>query len=172
MPKRARTAKNCLYVWQKPVPSSRAMKRMLFTIKGHLRPYRSAAIPKIVEPTDLNISTRVMPQVIWVLVFLNVWARSVTVRETVKKSNASQDQAKKATAKKSHCWRFSKARRRNGLATFSMGGFSVVIRVAAYRPGDILVSVVSMRWTGDPSRTCFSSSCAMVRVVRGDVGGR
>ena len=61
------------------------MNRILLTMKGHLRPYRSAAIPKIADPTDLNIRTSVMPQVIWVLLLLKVFARSVTVRETVKK---------------------------------------------------------------------------------------
>lgn len=69
--------------------SSRTMKRKLLTIKGHLRPYRSAAIPKMTDPTDRNMRTRVIPQVISVLVLPNVSARSSTVNETVKKSNAS-----------------------------------------------------------------------------------
>ena len=66
-------------------------------MNGHLRPYRSAAIPKIVEPTDLNISTSVMPQVMSLVVLSKVSARSATVNETVKKSKASHDQARKAT---------------------------------------------------------------------------
>lgn len=65
------------------------MNRMLFTTKGHLRPYLSAAIPKAIEPTERNISTSVMPQVMSFVVFPNSLARSETVSETVKKSKAS-----------------------------------------------------------------------------------
>ena len=96
------------------------------------------------DPTDLNISTRVIPQVISVLLFLNVLARSVTVRETVKKSKASHVHAKKATAKKSHCWPLSWRRRRIGLGAFVMGGLRVVKRVPKYRAGLIWMSVVSI----------------------------
>lgn len=42
------------------------------------------------DPTDLNINTSVIPQVICWVVFPNVSARSVTVKLTVKKSKASQ----------------------------------------------------------------------------------
>jgi hypothetical protein len=44
----------------------------------------------MMEPTDRNMSTRVMPQVISVLLRPNDLARSLTVSETVKKSKASQ----------------------------------------------------------------------------------
>lgn len=40
-------------------------------------------------PTERNISTSVMPHVISEIDLSNVLARSVTVSETVKKSNAS-----------------------------------------------------------------------------------
>ena len=73
-------------------------------ITYHLRPYRSAAIPKIVDPTERNMSTRVIPHVICVVDLSNCFARSLTVRDTVKKSKASQVQAMKATRKNSHCW--------------------------------------------------------------------
>jgi len=43
------------------------------------------------------MSTRVIPHVMSVFVFLKSFARSLTVRETVKKSKASHDHAKKAT---------------------------------------------------------------------------
>lgn len=43
------------------------------------------------------MSTRVMPQVIWVTDLWKVAARSVAVNETVKKSKASHVQPKKAT---------------------------------------------------------------------------
>jgi hypothetical protein len=43
-----------------------------------------------VDPTDLNIKTSVIPQVIWVFVLPKVSARSETVKLTVKKSKASQ----------------------------------------------------------------------------------
>jgi hypothetical protein len=109
MPKSARTARNCLYVLQKPVPSSRMMNRMLFTTKGHfktvsrkttqnrilvcqlltLRPYRSAAIPNVTAPTERNISTSVMPHVMSVLERSKASAKSVTVKDTVKKSCAT-----------------------------------------------------------------------------------
>lgn len=45
MPNSALQARNSLYVLQNPVPSSSTMNRRLFTTKGHLRPYRSAAMP-------------------------------------------------------------------------------------------------------------------------------
>jgi hypothetical protein len=41
-------------------------------------------------PTDRNMSTRVMPQVMSVLDLSNCLARFVTVSDTVKKSKASQ----------------------------------------------------------------------------------
>lgn len=66
------------------------MKSKLFTINGHLRPYRSAAIPNAMEPTDRNMSTSVMPQVMSVLDLPKSSLKSVTVSETVKKSKASQ----------------------------------------------------------------------------------
>lgn len=54
----------------------------------HFLPYKSAATPKSVEPIDRNISTKVIPQVISAVVLPNVSDRSVTVRETLKKSTA------------------------------------------------------------------------------------
>ena len=81
--------------------------------------------------------TRVMPHVIWEFSLSNCLASWGTVRETVKKSKASQDQAMKATAKNIHCWKLSKARSLNGLGALFMGGLSVDRRVAAYRPIDM-----------------------------------
>lgn len=63
---------------------------MLFTTNGHLRPYRSAAMPNSTAPTDRNMSTRVMPHVMSVLERPNSSEREVIVRETVKKSRESQ----------------------------------------------------------------------------------
>jgi hypothetical protein len=63
---------------------------MLFTTKGHFLPYLSAAIPKRIDPTERNISTRVIPQVISALVLPKSAAKSLTVKLTVKKSKASQ----------------------------------------------------------------------------------
>lgn len=42
------------------------------------------------EPTDRNINTKVIPHVMSVFVRPKSFARSDTVKETVKKSNASQ----------------------------------------------------------------------------------
>lgn len=95
-PKRALHARNSPYVLQKPVPSSRAMKRMLLKMKGHLRPNRSDQTPKMMAPTDRNMSTRVIPQVISELSLLNSLASGVTVKLTVKKSKASITQAHQA----------------------------------------------------------------------------
>lgn len=71
---------------EKRLTSSRIMNKTLLTMNGHLRPYRSAAIPKRIEPTDRNISTRVIPQVISVLVLLvSVSSRKPTaLREGLK----------------------------------------------------------------------------------------
>jgi len=38
MPKKARTTRNCVYVLQKPVASSKMMKSTLLITNGHLRP--------------------------------------------------------------------------------------------------------------------------------------
>lgn len=70
--------------------NSRTMNKTLLTMKGHFLPYRSAAIPKRILPTDRNMSTSVMPQVMSVTDLSKVTARSLAVRETVKKSKASQ----------------------------------------------------------------------------------
>ena len=59
-------------------------------MKGHFRPYRSAAIPNRTAPTDRNMRTSVMPQVMSVVDLPNVLDKPLTVRETVKKSKASQ----------------------------------------------------------------------------------
>jgi hypothetical protein len=107
-------------------------------MNGHFLPYRSAAKPKMILPTDRSIKTRVIPHVMSAFVLSNDSANSVTVSETVKKSNASHDHAKKATRKKSHCWRLSMRRSVNGFGTLSCAGFSVVMRVAAYLPAVIL----------------------------------
>lgn len=71
--------------------SSRTINRTLLTTKGHFLPYLSAANPKIIEPTDLNINTRVIPHVMSVFETLKSTAKSETVKLTVKKSKASQD---------------------------------------------------------------------------------
>jgi hypothetical protein len=72
------------------------MNKIIFTTNDHLRFQRSDAIPKIMAPTDLNIRTSVIPQLISGIVLLNVLATSVVVNESVKKSNASQVQPRKA----------------------------------------------------------------------------
>lgn len=66
------------------------MNSTLFTINGHFRPYLSAAIPNRIEPTERNISTRVMPHVMSTVDLSNVLERPATVSDTVKKSKASQ----------------------------------------------------------------------------------
>lgn len=81
--------------------------------------------------------TKVIPQVMSVLDLPKVSARSDTVKETVKKSKASQDQAKKATRKNSHCCVLSIASSLKGFGALAIGGFRVVIRVAAYLPIDM-----------------------------------
>lgn len=67
-----------------------------------------------------------------VFVFPNVFAKSVTVSETVKKSKASQLHAKNATRKNIHCWKLSSAKALIGLGALFMGGFSDETRVAMY----------------------------------------
>ena len=64
---------------------------MLLTINGHFLPYLSATMPKRIDPTDLNISTSVIPHVISVFETLDCVAKSPTVKVTEKKSNESQD---------------------------------------------------------------------------------
>lgn len=64
---------------------------MLLTTKGHFLPYLSAAKPKVIAPTDLNINTSVIPQVISVFETPKSAAKSLTVKLTVKKSKASHD---------------------------------------------------------------------------------
>ncbi len=50
----------------------------------------------------------------------------------MKKSKASQDQAKKATRKNSHCCMFSRRTSLMGFGALAIGGFKVEIRVAKY----------------------------------------
>lgn len=105
-------------------------------------------------PILRSISTSVIPHVMSLFDLSNVLAIGVTVKETVKKSNASLTiklsnqstthliglthhvQAKKESRKKFH-WRpltdFSMAMKLGG---FICGGFSEVMRVAAYWPMD------------------------------------
>jgi hypothetical protein len=66
------------------------MNKTLFKMNGHLRPNLSEKRPKMTDPTDLNISTSVMPHVMSVLDLPNASDSSRMVRETVKKSNESQ----------------------------------------------------------------------------------
>lgn len=73
----------------------------------------------------------------------------VVVRDTVKKSKASHDHAKKATRKNSHCWVLSIASSVNGFGALFMGGLRLENRVAIYRPA----LVVDGAEVGDPSRS-------------------
>jgi hypothetical protein len=59
-----------IIICSKPT-NSRTINRTLLATKGHFLPYLSAARPKIMAPTDLNINTRVIPQVISVFETLN-----------------------------------------------------------------------------------------------------
>ena len=88
--------------------------------------------------------------------FPNCFARSGTVRETVKKSKASQVQAINPTRKNSHCWVLSMARSLNGLGALCMGGFRVEKRVARYLPADIFCESAASKG-GSESRD--SSRC-------------
>ena len=133
------------------------MNMMLLTMNGHLRPYRSEAIPKRIAPTDRSIRTSVIPQVMSVVVMVRslvekLSARSLTVSETVKKSKASfvpcqrqygfarlqckhtQVQAMKATSQYIHCRVVSIPRSLMGFSTRSIGGLRVERRVARYLP--------------------------------------
>jgi hypothetical protein len=93
-------------------------------------------MPKAIAPTDRNlhsdqirsfvngsttptyINTSVIPQVISLVDFPNVSARSDTVNETVKKSNASHVQPKNATRKNIHCLKLSNPSSVNGFSTY------------------------------------------------------
>lgn len=76
------------------------------------------------------LNTSVIPHVICDGALSNSSASSVTVRDTVKKSKASHDQAKKATRKNIHCWKFSIRTSLIGFGALTMGGLRVGIRVA------------------------------------------
>lgn len=115
MPKRARTPRNCLKVWVKPVHISKTMKSTWFTIHGHFRPYRSQAAPNVTAPTTRNINTSPMPQVMSAFDLPNVLAIGVTVRETVKTANQLerrprmlsryvQSKASQLQPRKPNCW--------------------------------------------------------------------
>lgn len=87
-----------------------------------------------------------IPQVISVVDFWNVSARSSAVRDTVKKSKESQDQARNETRKKAHCCLFSMARSLKGFATLAMGGFREVSLVTAYLRIETLSGNTSPCW--------------------------
>lgn len=78
------------------------------------------------------LRTSVMPQVICAGVLLNSSDSSSTVSETVKKSKASQLQARKATRKNNHCCRLSSRNKAMGFGALFMGGFNDDSRVAKY----------------------------------------
>ena len=122
----------------------------------------------MVDPTDRNINTSVIPQVMSVLVFPKVSARSETVRETVKKSKASQDHAKKATRKNSHCLVLKRVSSLKGFSAFAMGGLRVEMRVARYLMGDMCwwdMSSPSPAWVrAGRAFSRWTSTWAMVRV--------
>ena len=86
-----------------------------------------------------------------VVVLSKVFAKSVTVRDTVKKSKASQDHAKKATRKNNHCCVFNRASNLNGFAALAIGGLRVDTRVAAYLATDMCCSVESTGTRGGAS---------------------
>lgn len=106
----------------------------------------------MVLPTDLNMSTNVMPHVICAGVLWNSFDSWSTVRDTVKKSKASHDHARKATRKNSHCWVLSCRRSEKGLGALCMGGLRVGSRVAMYRP-ILMCSSWSLYCVGDGSRS-------------------
>ena len=109
----------------------------------------------MILPTERNMSTKVIPHVIFetaAVVPKKSTASWVVVKETVKKSKASHDHAKKATRKNSHCWVLSIRSSVNGFGALFMGGLRVEILVAIYRPALIVVGA----YVGDPSRN-FSS---------------
>jgi hypothetical protein len=89
IPNKARQARNWEYVWEKPVASSKMMRRTRLAMYGHFRPNRSPRMPKMAAPTDRSISVRVIPHVIDEGSLLNVVPIFETVSETVKKSKAS-----------------------------------------------------------------------------------
>jgi len=60
IPNIARTVKNCLYVLQKPVASSKMISNTQLITNGHLRPYLSDRKPKIAAPSGRNIRTSVI----------------------------------------------------------------------------------------------------------------
>lgn len=125
-------------------------------MNGHLRPHLSAAKPKVMAPIERNIRTKVIPQVISALVFPNSFDSAVTVKETVKKSNASlyhhcalvirfiwcragcginyQVQPANAIRKNCHCLQLNDLRVVNGFGGTWPGGLRVVTLVAIYLP--------------------------------------
>lgn len=152
-------------------------------MKGHFRPYRSAARPNMMDPTDLIIKTRVMPHVICVVDLSKVSARSATVRLTVKKSNASQDwsqlalrmrdrspgprtHAKNPTKKNNHCFVFSIIRSRIGLGALFIGGLRLEKRVATYVPTLILCGA-SDSGTGSSLLGIFSPCTGLSAMLAG-----
>jgi hypothetical protein len=130
-----RTARNCGKVWQKAVQSSRITNSPKLIIIGHFRPYRSLMVPKISAPTLLNMSVIVIPHDTSALVTPKSFAMSVMLRETVKKSKASQVQPKKPARNMSH-WCLSSSRMTAmGLRSLTpLGGLRDVGRVMRYLP--------------------------------------
>jgi hypothetical protein len=101
MPKSARQARKELYSFVKPVANSREMNKTLLKMKGHLRPYLSAATPKITDSTERSMRTSVIPQVIPVFVLSNCFAICETVKLTVKKSKESHVHPRNPTCEES-----------------------------------------------------------------------
>lgn len=115
---------------------------------------------------EILLKTSVMPQVIWDGSLSNSSASSSTVSDTVKKSKASHVQAKKATEKKSHCWRFNSRISFRGFGALAMGGFKVERRVERYVP----TLICSAWWISGESWRSLSLSEAILIRRRGAAG--
>ncbi|KAH3675507.1 hypothetical protein WICMUC_002698 [Wickerhamomyces mucosus] len=80
----ARIPKNWSKVFTKPVPICKIDKIAKLIINGHFLPYLSAKYPTIIEPTDLNIKTNVIAQVISLIDLSKSLDKFETLIETAK----------------------------------------------------------------------------------------
>lgn len=119
-PYKARTPRSCGKSLQNPEANSKTMNALRQATMTYLRPYlqslvgmgkattrvngtyRSAMLPEKRAPTERSISVMVIPHVTAAGSLPKSLAISVAVRETVKKSNASQAHEKKPMPNKFH----------------------------------------------------------------------
>lgn len=103
IPNKALAAKNCWKLVVNPDPRDKAEQQSKLKIKGHFLPNLSLANPKMMAPNGLNSKVKVIDVVTVAVVTPKSTTNLETLRDTAKKSTASQSHENHPLRKKSTC---------------------------------------------------------------------